>query len=180
MYFCRPWRTLLKTSAAIQHGAKTKSGGINFGTLPDLIGYRIKRAYAYSVQTFMDSFEELGLAYGQYSVLLLIELNPGLSQFVLAAAAGLDGSTIVPITNRFAKLGWIRRVRRQDDRRVYSLQTTPRGKAILARARALLAAHEEDLISALTTAERASLLRLLTKITVEIRSIQGSTPSSTH
>lgn len=156
----------MKTSVAIRHDAGAANGeAIHLGALPDLVGYRIKRAYAYSVQTFMDSFEELGLAYGQYSVLLLIELNPGLSQFVLAAAAGLDGSTIVPITNRFAKLGWISRTRRKDDRRVYALQTTRRGKAILDRAGTLLATHEKDLVSALTAAERSVLLRLLTKIT---------------
>lgn len=161
----------MSKSDAIQGGSATatgvgvKHGVVDYGPLPDLIGYRIKRAYAYSVQTFTDLFEDLGLAYGQYSVLLLIGLNSGLSQLALAEAAGLDGSTIVPITNRFVKLGWIRRLRRREDRRIYSLRMTTQGEAILERARTLLKVHEDDLGSTLTNRERSTLLNLLSKIT---------------
>ena len=137
---------------------------IDYGPLPALIAYRLKRAYAYSIQTWDTLFEQLGLPYGQYSVLLLIGLNPGLSQLALANAVGLDGSTLVPITNRFVKLGWIRRMRRRDDRRVYSLRITPAGQAVLHKARAALREHDDDLTSPLTREERAALLELISKI----------------
>jgi len=137
---------------------------IDYGPLPALIAYRLKRAYAYSIQTWDTLFKQLGLPYGQYSVLLLIGLNPGLSQLALAKAVGLDGSTLVPIMNRFFKLGWIRRVRRRDDRRVYSLRVTPAGQAVLDKARAALKEHDEDLTSPLTIKERATLLELISKI----------------
>lgn len=137
---------------------------IDYGPLPALIAYRLKRAYAYSIQTWDTLFEQLGLPYGQYSVLLLIGLNPGLSQLALANAVGLDGSTLVPITNRFFKLGWIRRVRRRDDRRVYALRVTPAGQAVLDKARAILREHDDDLTSPLTGEERTTLLKLIAKI----------------
>jgi DNA-binding MarR family transcriptional regulator len=141
------------------------ANGIDYGPLLDHIGYRLKRAYAYSIQTWDALFQDLGLAYGQYSVLLLISLNPGLSQLRLAEAVGLDGSTVVPITNRFVSLGWIRRLRRRDDRRTYSLRVTTAGQKVLDRARTILEAHEEDLVSPLTAQERMTLFQILSKMT---------------
>ena len=141
-----------------------ETAAVDYGPLPALIAYRLKRAYAYSIQTWDTLFEQLGLPYGQYSVLLLIGLNPGLSQLALANAVGLDGSTLVPIMNRFFKLGWIRRVRRRDDRRVYSLRVTSAGQAVLDQARAILREHDDDLTSPLTREERATLLKLISKI----------------
>src|ERR1700722_19655450 len=79
---------------------------INYGPLPELIGYRLKRAYAYSIQSWDALFADLGLPYGHYSILLLISLNPGLSQLRVAEAAGLDGSPVEPTPNRFFRLGW--------------------------------------------------------------------------
>lgn len=108
--------------------------------------------------------KDVDLAPGQYSVLLLIGLNPGLSQMDLAAATGLDGSTLVPITNRFEKLGWIRRARRSEDRRFYSLRVTPAGQAVLDNARPIIDAHERQLVSRLTERERHTLIDLLTRI----------------
>jgi DNA-binding MarR family transcriptional regulator len=137
---------------------------IDYGHLPSFIGYRIRKAYSYLFQTFNAMLKDLNLAPGQYSVLLLIGLNPGLSQNALAEATGLDGSTIVPITNRFVKLGWIRRTRRKDDRRFYALRMTPAGHAILNKARPIIEAHERQLVAALSAHECQVLNDLLSRI----------------
>lgn len=157
-------------------GAADSDNGINYGPLPHLTGYRLKRAYAYSIQTWDSLFRSLGLAYGQYSVLLLIGLNPGLSQLALAESVGLDGSTLVPITNRFVRRGWIRRSRRKDDRRTYALRVTPAGQAVLDEAATILKNHEDDLTSPLTSRERATLLQLLSKLTDK----RSFSPDATH
>jgi DNA-binding PadR family transcriptional regulator len=82
----------------------------------------------------------------------------------LADAAGIDRSTIVPITNRFAKLGWVRRTRRSEDRRVYSLRLTSQGQSVLDRARPVIQAHEEQLVAGLSHAEIALATTLLARI----------------
>jgi DNA-binding MarR family transcriptional regulator len=138
---------------------------INYGLLPTKVGYRIRKAYSHLFQTFTAMLKELRLAPGQYSVLLLIGLNPGLSQMALAEAVGLDGSTIVPITNRFVKLGWIRRTRRKDDRRFYVLRITAAGQEVLDKARPIIEEHERQLVSALTERECKTLIDLLTRVT---------------
>jgi DNA-binding MarR family transcriptional regulator len=137
---------------------------IDYGVLPTRVGYQIRKAYSRLFQTFTAMLEDVGLAPGQYSVLLLIGLNPGLSQMALADAAGIDRSTIVPITNRFAKMGWIRRTRRSEDRRVYSLRLTSQGQSVLDRAHPIIRAHEEQLVAGLSQTEIALATTLLARI----------------
>ena len=143
---------------------ETADTPINFGPLPQQVGYQLRRAYSYLFRTFMSAFKHLQLAPGQYSALVLIGLNPGMSQLALATAAGLDGSTIVPITNRFVKLGWIRRTRRASDRRVYSLRITPAGQAVLEAALPLIREREKRLAQILSTRERQALIDMLRRI----------------
>jgi DNA-binding MarR family transcriptional regulator len=147
---------------------------MNHGRLFNFTGYRIKLAYGLVFQSFNEMFAELDLAFGQYSVLALIGLNPGVSQLALAQAAGLDGSTIVPITNRFAKLGWIKRVRRSDDRRVYAVRITPAGQAILDQANILIEEHERQLVASFTPAERATLKGLLGQLVKDLPVAQAA------
>jgi DNA-binding MarR family transcriptional regulator len=151
--------------------APAPNGEVDYGLLPSLVGYRVRKAYSYLFQTFTLMLRDVGLAPGQYSVLLLIALNPGLSQMALAEATGLDGSTIVPITNRFVKLGWIRRVRRKDDRRFYELRIAQAGQAVLDEARPIIEAHERNLVAGLSEAECRTLIELLSRIT-ENRSVR--------
>lgn len=151
-------------SRATQQNPRAKRGPVNYGHLPSFVGYRVRKAYTYLFQTFNAMLKGLSLAPGQYSVLLLIGLNPGLSQMDLAEATGLDGSTLVPITNRFEKLGWIRRTRRKDDRRFYSLRITARGQSILDSARPIIDAHERQLVSGLSERECHTLIDLLARI----------------
>lgn len=141
--------------------------GIDFGPLATLIGYRIRRAYGRVFQSFNDLFAPLNMAFGQYSVLMLIALNPGLSQMTLADVGRIDRSTIVPIIDRFVRMGWVRRTRLRQDRRRYSLRVTPTGQAVLDEARPLIATHEEQLVRSLSSAERVQLLELLAQVSDE-------------
>jgi DNA-binding MarR family transcriptional regulator len=137
---------------------------IAYGSLPGLLGYNVRKAYSRLFQTFTDMLRDLPLAPGQYGVLLLISMNPGMSQNLLADATGIDRSAIAPITNRFARFGWIRRTRRSEDRRFYSLEITPKGQDILNRAQPLIEAHEDQFVSSLTATEEALATTLLARI----------------
>jgi DNA-binding MarR family transcriptional regulator len=152
---------------------RNESVDINYGDLPDQLGYQLRRAYSYLFRTFMASFKSLQLAPGQYSLLVLISLNPGRSQIDLAAAAGLDGSTIVPITDRFAKLGWVRRARRRSDRRVYALRITPAGQAVLDEAKSMIAAREKRLAAVLNRRERDALIGMLARMCESEEPVNG-------
>ena len=124
----------------------------------------MRKAHSHYFKTFTEALSELGLAPGQYAALILIGLNPNLSQLALAAAAGIDPTTIVPITERFAKDGWVRRIRRPEDRRVYRLRLTPEGEAVMAKARPMVEAYERQLTAKLNSAERLKARELLARI----------------
>src|SRR6185437_9216101 len=113
---------------------------------------------------FIDLFEGLGLAPGQFHILYLIGRNPGLKQIAIGNAAGIDRSTMAPIVDRFEKMGWIQRTRRPDNRRAYSLEVTQAGKDLLQKARPLVDRHEQELMDALTKSEQREVLQLLTKM----------------
>lgn len=137
---------------------------LEFGALSTLCGYWVRKAYSKLFTSFNDMLRELDVAPGQYSVLMLIGLNPGTSQMALADSTGIDRSTVVPIVDRFVRLGWVRRGRRRDDRRIYSLRLTPAGKAVLDQAQPIIAQHEALLVQDLTPDERDVLVKLLRKI----------------
>lgn len=137
---------------------------IDHGHLPALLGYRVQKAHWRCFQMFTDMLTGLGLAPGQYGALLLIGLNPGLSQVALADASGIDETAVVHLTRRFDRLGWIRRWRRIEDRRVYSLEITAAGERILDRAWPLIQEYERRLSAGLTRAEVDRARTLLAKI----------------
>ncbi len=152
---------------------------VNYGPLPTLVGHHVRKAHSYLFQTFTEALAEVGLAPSQYSALLLIGLNPGLSQLALAEVAGIERTTIVPITNRFAKEGWILRTRRPEDRRWYSLNLTPKGEAVLAKARRLVDAHEKQFFKALSASERTQLGALLARI-ADLNTVESQAPVSSR
>jgi DNA-binding MarR family transcriptional regulator len=156
-----------ESKARLPRVDRSQQDSVDFGPLASLIGYRIRRAYGRVFQSFNELFTTLDVAFGQYSLLLLIGLNPGLSQMTLADAGGIDRSTVVPIIERFVRLGWVRRTRRRGDRRRYALRVTPAGQAILDRSQTLIATHEQRLVQSLTGSERYQLLSLLARISEE-------------
>ena len=150
-----------------KHIDENSGEAVNYGPLERIFGYQLRRAYSYLYRTFVAEFGELQLVPGHYSTLVLISLNPGLSQIDLAEATGLDGSTIVPITDRFERLGWIRRTRRRNDRRLYALRITPLGEEMLDKAKPLIAARQRRLASILNPDERRNLIEVLSRISDE-------------
>lgn len=150
----------------------TGDPALDFGPLEYLLGYRLRKVYSVLFRTFSELFQDLNLAFGQYSILLLVKHNPGESQMTIADAAGLDRSTLVPILHKFVRLGWVRRTRRRSDRRHYSLRLTPAGESVLKAAEPVIAAHEEQLFAPLSGAERQTLDVLLSKIIEADRKLQ--------
>jgi len=58
------------------------------GALPERIGYALRRAQLAVFQDFVQTMAELDVRPAQYSVLLLIGINPGVSQTALGRGAG--------------------------------------------------------------------------------------------
>jgi DNA-binding MarR family transcriptional regulator len=89
----------------------------------------------------------------------------GLSQREMGALLAIDPSAIVALVDDLERARLVRRQLPPGDRRTRLIVTTSEGEAVLARARELSAAVDDELLAPLTDAERASLLRLLRRVT---------------
>lgn len=145
---------------AMEAGAPARRDEVDFGPLPGYLGYLLRRAQA---RVFADFAEALGDAVspGEFGLLTLIAANPGITQVRLAAAVGLDKSTLSPALSRLTRNGLLRRESLAADRRLQALYLAPGAEASYAQLRARVEAHEARIASALNPAEREELMRLL-------------------
>jgi DNA-binding MarR family transcriptional regulator len=138
-------------------------GELDHGPLPGLVGYQLRLAQLAVFGDFSRSVGALGVSPGRAGILLLIEANPGVTQSRLAEAVGLDRSTLVPVLDRFEDRGLVER-RQGEDRRTNGLWLTRPGKALVAKMKRGIAAHESRVAARLAPQERDLLLDLLRRL----------------
>lgn len=140
-------------------------GALKMGELSDLLGYALKRAQLKVFDDFLRCVSSLQLTPAQFSVLLLMERNPGRNQTEIANALGILRPNFVAMLDALESRELCMRVRSAHDRRSHSLVLTDKGRATLARAKKLVATkHEARLNEVLGPANRAALLQMLTTI----------------
>jgi len=118
---------------------------LDLGPLADHLGYYIRRAQVWVFQDFIRSLASIDIRPAQYSVLVVIGANPGLSQSDLAGALGIERARLVRLLDRLEKRGLTQRLPSPKDRRSHALQLTVQGQKMLKRAKALAAQHEARL-----------------------------------
>lgn len=151
-----------------EHEALTNTSDENLRTEATLgmIGYRLRRAQLSVFQQFLSFFETLNLRPAEYSVLVLMEENPGRKQSEIAAALSIKRANFVALVDGLEKRGLISREVVANDRRANALYLTEQGTRFLADARDVHAKLEDDLVAKLGgTEQRDTLLGLLKKIT---------------
>ena len=137
---------------------------IDFGELPSYVGYQVRRAQAAIFAGLEAALRELELTPGSFGVLTLIRTNPGITQVALAAAFGVDKSTMSPVIFRLEKRGLIRREVLASDRRRHALFFEPAAEAAFEAAREKVQAFEGSVAARLSKAEQRELARLLVKL----------------
>jgi DNA-binding MarR family transcriptional regulator len=149
-------------SAMIDEGA---AAPLDFGELSELLGYALKRAQLKLYEDFLKCVAPLQLTPAQFSVLLLLEKNPGRNQTEVAGALGILRPNFVAMLDGLESRELCVRTRSATDRRSHVLSLTEKGRSALARARRIIASkHEARLSALLGSADRAALLRILAKI----------------
>src|SRR5262245_54370578 len=101
---------------------------IKLGPLSNFLGYHLRLAQEASFQAFARRVNTTGMRSGYFSVLLLIRLNPGITQTALSRATARDKSTLTPTLRLLEDRRLIRREQFKNDRRSYMLHLTPEGE----------------------------------------------------
>ena len=118
----------------------------------------------------------LDLTPAQTGLLRLIAWQPGQSQQALARKLGTPPSRLVLLLDELEERGLTERRRNPSDRRNHALYLTDDGSRLMARLGEIGAAHEEDMCAPLSTAERAQLHSLLTRIAAHHELTPGAHP----
>ena len=134
---------------------------LDIGVLNDHLGYFVRRLQVWVFQDFIRTLAPVDIRPAQYSVLIVIAANPGLSQSDLAATLGIERARLVRLLDKLEKRGLTQRLASRTDRRSHALQLTRDGRKTLKRARALAALHEARLAGRLGAEQRRSLIDVL-------------------
>ena len=141
---------------------------LQLGELSGLLGYSLKRAQLKVFEDFLRCVAPLQLTPAQFSVLLLLDKNPGRNQTEIANTLGILRPNFVAMLDGLESRDLCARMRSTNDRRSHILVLTDKGRAVLARAKKLVASkHEARLIEVLGPANHAALLEMLSKIAME-------------
>lgn len=138
---------------------------VRFGPLSGFVGYALRRAQMWSVTAYLDAMQEVDLRPTPFSVLILINENPGIRPTEICAALGLQKANFVPLLNELERRGLVLRQAGVPDRRSSALHLTPDGKALLERSLKLHEQWENLVIERLGERGRDQLLELLRKLT---------------
>jgi DNA-binding MarR family transcriptional regulator len=137
---------------------------IDLGPLPDLIGYVLRRAQLVVFQDFFAAFAPFDIRPAQFSVLTVIERNPGLTQSQVAAALGIKRTNFVGLLDALEARGLTERRQAVRDKRSYALYLTAEGAALMRRLKPVIKAHESRMVGTVGEVGRATLIALLQEI----------------
>ncbi|WOH81254.1 MarR family transcriptional regulator [Bradyrhizobium sp. BEA-2-5] len=161
----------LRSSRALRREPADSAGDdsmLQLGELSGLLGYSLKRAQLKVFENFLRCMASLQLTPAQFSVLLLVEKNPGRNQTEIASTLGILRPNFVAMLDNLESRDLCARIRSTNDRRSHILVLTDKGKAVLARAKKLVATkHEARLNEVLGPANHAALLEMLAKLAQE-------------
>jgi len=113
--------------------------------LNERLGYFVRRIQVWIFQDFIRRLARIDISPAQFSVLVVISANPGLSQADLGATLGIERARLVRMLHRLEQRGLTQRLPAPADRRRHALRLTRDGQKVLTRAKTLAAQHEATL-----------------------------------
>jgi DNA-binding MarR family transcriptional regulator len=148
----------LRSTAPTRRSARP---AIALDALDGHLGYFVRRVQVWVFQDFIRTLAQIDISPAQFSVLVVISANPGLSQAELAATLGIERARLARLLHRLQGRGLIQRLESFDDGRRHALQLTSQGRTLLTHAKTLAARHERRLIEKLGAERHRMLLQAL-------------------
>ena len=151
---------------APSRGRERKDGrrALDIGVLNDHLGYFIRRLQVWVFQDFIRTLAPIDISPAQYSVLVVIAANSGLSQSDLADRLGIERARLVRLLDRLERRSLTLRLPSRTDRRSHALRLTREGQRILKLAKMLASQHEARLAERLGSERRKSLINVLARL----------------
>jgi len=150
----------VRRSAAAPARAE-KLDKLNLGQLDRHLGYFLRRLQIWVFQDFIQMLGTMKLRPAQYSVLLIIEANPGRSQAAIGQTLGIERARLTRLLHELERRKWISRSASGSDARSHCLHLTADGEKALVRIKSLTAQHEARLADHVGAQRHMQLMDLL-------------------
>ena len=137
---------------------------ISVGLLPNLLGYNLRRAQIALWRDFNRTVRDDDVRPGVFSLLILVDANPGIAQIDLATQLDIDKATIVGLVHRLQRQQWVTRKTSTADRRRQGVYITATGRAALKTLREEMLEHELRFTRLFSAEELAQLITFLRRI----------------
>ncbi len=134
---------------------------IALGDLWDNLGYRIRRAQLWVFKDIGQSLAQFQLSPAQFSVLTIIDANPGINQLTISSALSIERAGLGRLVDRLERQGLVTRSASAANRRYYTLHLTIEGTNLLQRVRPIVAQRENALAKMLGSKNYRELMRAL-------------------
>lgn len=137
---------------------------IDASFLQTLMGYNARRAALHIIEGFLERMAEFGFRPVDFSVMSIIQHNPGVTSRQLCQALSLLPPNLVGIVQSLEARGLITRQPHPSDGRAWGLHVSDKGHALMLEAEVAASELEEQRTQRLTDKERQTLLKLLQKV----------------
>jgi len=150
-------------SSGPRSAGRSESRAVDYGTLPNHVGYLLRLAQLRVWEDFYGRMGETGVSPALFSALMLVRSNPGIQQSRLGEALGVARSGAMTMTDRLERLGLVERRADPHDRRAYGLFLTTDGERRMAEFVARVQQHDMLINKVLSPDEHRTLMQLLHK-----------------
>jgi DNA-binding MarR family transcriptional regulator len=159
----------------VKTNKQTGAGSVSAGTsqAPAIapfrsVGFTISSTGYAVARMFREVLAPLELEPREFALLRAVAASEGQSQQAVGELLQIPASRMVAFVDVLEERGLLERRQNPLDRRARALHVTEDGASMLARAFALAAAHERELCSALSEAEREQLLDLVHRVAEQL------------
>lgn len=158
-------RTVTPTANPRAETSVTPANGLDEAGLKELVGYQLAQASIVTMEVFHDLVgapEDLKSV--EYTMLALIQANPGVSPAQLRKALGLSAAYVTAGLDKLHARGFVLREVNQSDRRGQHLRVTKAAEKLAGQLTQRLLEGEQARFHTLTLAEQRMLAELLHKL----------------
>jgi DNA-binding MarR family transcriptional regulator len=148
-----------KMARAFVSSSSVQSEMLELGELNGHLGYFLRRLQIAVFKDFIRTLAPMRLRPAQYSVLVLIGINPGRSQAAIGQALNIERARLARLLHELERRKWIER--RASDGRSHSLFLTSEGDKVLVRIKGLAKRHEAQIAAFVGPNRRMVLMDLL-------------------
>lgn len=154
-----------RVEAKPRNEVSTPEGRLNEESLQWILGYQLAQASIVTIRNYQDvAGEPFNLKTVEYTMLALIQENPGVSPAQLAKALGLSAPYVTTGLEKLSRRGLVAREINANDGRRHHLSVTKAGAELGTKMTRLIHEGERANIKTLSAAEQLMLAELLHKL----------------